>query len=131
VNEPIWLSKELMLALHDRLLAEFGGLAGVRDEGFLDSALNKPKNLFACDKPALHDLAATYAFAIIRNHPFLDGNKRVGFIAAAIFLATNGFELTATEADATIATLALAAGGMDKKAYSAWLRNNSAAQTSG
>jgi death-on-curing protein len=126
VSEPVWLSKEVILALHERLLAEFGGLSGVRDEGLLDSALSRPKHLSAYEKASVPDLAAAYAFGIIRNHPFLDGNKRVGFTAAVVFLETNGFELQAGEADATLATLALAAGDMDAKAYSHWLGSNSA-----
>ena len=117
MKEPLWLSKSLVFALHERLVAEFGGLAGVRDEGLLESALGKPQHLFAYSKPSIFDLAASYAFGIVKNHPFLDGNKRTGFTAAAIFLETNGFRLVATELDATSTTLGLAAGKLSEGAY--------------
>lgn len=121
MREPLWLSKEFVFALHERLIAEFGGLPGLRDEGLFESALGKPKNLFSYGKPSFCDLAASYAFDLVKNHPFLDGNKRLGFTAAAVFLETNGVELTASEVEATAATLALAAGELDERGYSAWL----------
>jgi death on curing protein len=122
VREPLWLSKEFVLALHERLVAEFGGLGGLRDEGLLESALGKPENLFAYgENPSAIQLAASYAAGIVKNHPFLDGNKRVGFAAAAVFLETNGFRLTASEAEATAATMALAAGKFAEEDYDKWL----------
>ncbi len=125
MKEPLWLSKAFLLAVHDRLLADHGGDGGIRDEGLLESALAKPRNLFAYAKPDLFELAASYAFGIVRNHPFLDGNKRTGFVAAAAFLDTNGFELTASEVDATLKTLALAAGDLSAGQYATWLKANS------
>jgi death-on-curing protein len=125
VTEPFWLTKEFILALHERLLAEFGGLDGIRDEGLLESALGKPLNLFAYGEPTAPELAASYAFGIVRNHPFLDGNKRTGFAAAAVFLETNGFRLTATEVEATLAALALAEGALSERKYAAWLTEHS------
>jgi death-on-curing protein len=119
------LSKELITALHERLIAEFGGLAGIRDEGLMESALGRPINRFSYEKPSVCDLAASYAFGIVRNHPFLDGNKRTGFAAAAVFLETNGFRLTATEGEATAATLILADGRISEDGYAAWLAENS------
>jgi death on curing protein len=124
MKKPVWLLKETVLALHDRLLAEFGGLPGLRDEGLLDSALARPENLFAYGKPTIFDLAASYAFGLIKNHPFMDGNKRIGFAAATVFLEINGCRFQAAEADATIQTLALAAGALDEVRYSAWLKAN-------
>ena len=121
MTEPLWLSKELIFALHERLVSEFGGLAGVRDEGLLESSLGKPQNVFVYAEPRAFDLAASYAVGIVKNHPFLDGNKRTGFAAAAVFLETNGYRLTASEVEATAATLSLAAGGMSEKGYAAWL----------
>ena len=124
MKEPLWLSKALILAVHDRLLADYGGRSGVRDEGLLDSALGKPQNLFAYGKPSLFELAASYAFGIVKNHPFIDGNKRTGFVAAAAFLDSNGYELTASEVEATLKTLGLAAGDVSEAQYGAWLGEN-------
>lgn len=121
MKKPLWLSKKFVFALHERLVAEFGGLSGVRDTGLLESALSRPENLLACESPSLCDLAAAYAFGIVRNHPFLDGNKRTGFVAASVFLGTNGLLLTATEIEATAATLALAEGKLSEEGYSGWL----------
>ena len=125
MKRPRWLLKDTVLALHERLLADFGGSAGLRDEGLLDSALARPENLFAYDTPTVFDLAASYAFGLVKNHPFIDGNKRVGFAAALVFLEINGRRFQASEADATIQTLALAAGAADEVAYSSWLKANS------
>jgi len=125
VKEPQWLLRETVLALQERLLAEFGGLSGLRDEGLFDSALARPQQLFAYGKPGLFELAAAYAFGLVRNHPFLDGNKRIGFTAAVVFLELNGYRFTASEADATIKTLALAARELDEAEYAAWLKEDS------
>jgi death-on-curing protein len=129
VTEPIWLSTELILAVHERLIAEFGGLAGLRDEGLLNSALGKPRNLFVYSSPTLFDLAASYAFGIAKNHPFFDGNKRTSFAAAAVFLETNCHQFTAQEIDATAATLALAEGKLSEQRYAAWLAEHSRSET--
>ncbi len=125
MKEPRWVLRETVLALHEQLLAEFGGLHGIRDEGLFDSALVRPRQQFAYDKRDLAALAAAYAFGLVRNHPFIDGNKRIGFSVAVLFLELNGLEFTATEVDAVLQTLALAAGALDEKAYAAWLRQNS------
>lgn len=111
--------------LHEQSLAQFGGSAGVRDEGLLDSALGKPQNLFAYGKPSLFKLAASYAFGLVKNHPFIDGNKRAGFVVAVLFLELNGYKFQATEVDAALRTLALAAGEMSEAAYAEWLKANS------
>lgn len=122
---PVWLQKDFLLALHDELLCLYGGSAGIRDEGLLESALGKPPNLLHYEKSDVFTLAAAYAAGIIKNHPFIDGNKRTGFMAAYTFLGRNGYQLEASEADATVATLSLAAGGIDQTTYAAWLRDNS------
>jgi death-on-curing protein len=122
---PVWLLRETVLAMHDLLIAEFGGAAGVRDEGLLDSALSRPQNLFAYERPSIFDLAASLAFGLIKNHPFLDGNKRVAFTAAVTFLHLNGRHVQATEVDAVVRTLALATGDMTEAEYSGWLKVNS------
>lgn len=125
MKEPQWVLRETALALQERLLAEFGGLSGLRDAGLLESALARPQQLFAYGKPSLFDLAAAYAFGLVRNHPFLDGNKRIGFTTAVVFLELNGYCFAASEVDATIKTLALAAGELDEADYAAWLKANS------
>jgi death-on-curing protein len=125
MKEPHWVLRETVLALQERLLAEFGGLSGLRDPGLLDSSLARPQQLFAHGKPSLFDLAAAYAFGLVRNHPFLDGNKRIGFTAAALFLELNDCRFTASEVEATVKTLALAACELDEGGYAAWLKENS------
>lgn len=125
MKEPNWVDREVLLAIQSELLNRFGGLAGIRDEGLLDSAINKPKNLFAYGKPSAFELAASYATGLVKNHPFLDGNKRIGFMAAYVFLGANGWSLEATEEEAVIETLALAAGESSEGDYAAWLERNS------
>ena len=124
MKEPLWLTLDEVLAFHERLIAEFGGSPGVRDEGLLESALGKPKNFFAYSKPTMFELAASYAFGIVKNHPFIDGNKRTGFMAAYTFLGKHQWELGATEADATVQTLRLAANDCSQADYAAWLKRN-------
>ena len=114
-----------MLALHDRLLALDGGAAGVRDDGLLKSALARPQQLCAYGgRPGTVALAAASISGIVRNHPFIDGNKRTGFIVGALFLEMNGYRLIASEVDATQAVLGLDAGTLDDAAFAAWLRAN-------
>lgn len=119
---PHWVLRETVLALQERLLAEFGGGRGLRDPALLDSALARPRQLLAYRKPDLFELAAAYAFGLVRNHPFVDGNKRTAFTTAVLFLELNGRRFTATEVDATLQTLALAASELDEAGYAAWLR---------
>ena len=125
MKEPVWLRKDVLLAVHERLLAEHGGSSGIRDEGLLESALGRPQNLFAYGKPTLFDLASAYAYGVIKNHPFVDGNKRTGFMAAYLFLGRNGYEFAAAEGDVVIKTLAVASGEIDEQHYAMWLRTNS------
>ena len=125
MKEPQWVLRETVLALHERLLAEFGGRAGLRDEGMLESALHRPRHKFSYGKPSLFELAAAYAFGLIRNHPFIDGNKRLGFLTATLFLKINQLEFEADEADATVKTLGLAAKELDERKYAKWLQANS------
>src|SRR5450432_52512 len=117
MKEPYWLTREECLALHEMMLAQYGGSEGLRDENMLESALAKPRQLFAYDKPAMSDLAASYVFGVVKNHPFIDGNKRTGFMLGVGFLERNGFEFHASEADAAVQTLALAAGEMSEKEF--------------
>jgi death-on-curing protein len=125
MKEPYWLTAAECLALHDMMLSQYGGIAGVRDENLMESALAKPRQLFTYGKPSLAEMAAAYAAGIVRNHPFLDGNKRTGFMLCAGFLERNGFEFRATEADAVVHTLALAAGKISEADYTIWLKKNS------
>jgi death-on-curing protein len=125
MKEPVWLNRTDGLAIHDMMLAQHGGLAGVRDEGLLESALAKPQNLFAYGSPTLADLAASYAAGIIHNHPFMDGNKRTGFLMAATFLELNGLIFSATEESVVETTLMMAAGELREAGYAAWLKRNS------
>ena len=119
-----WIDKRVLLLLHDESLAEHGGLSGLRDEGLLDSALARPLNLAAYEKPDVAALAASYALALVKNHAFVDGNKRVGFLAMGLFLYLNERRLTASQADATVTMLAVAAGEIDEAALARWIRQN-------
>ena len=125
MSEPVWIDEGDALALHDRLLALDGGTAGVHDAGLLKSALARPKQLHAYGgKPNIIDMATAYTAGIVRNHPFVDGNKRTGFIVGVLFLELNGYRFTATEEAATQAVLSLAAGSISEGAFAAWLRAN-------
>jgi death on curing protein len=125
VKEPAWIAREECLAIHDMMLAQHGGLAGMRDEGLLESALAKPRNRFGYDASAtLAEMAASYAAGIILNHPFLDGNKRTGFMVAVTFLEVNGHIFNASEESVVQNTLCLAAGEMQESAYAIWLGTN-------
>lgn len=124
MKTPAWVDLDDCLAFHEEMLSRFGGLSGIRDKGLLDSALARPQQLFAYGEPSLFDLAAAYASGIIRNHPFLDGNKRAGFLAAALFLEVNGFRFTAPEEEVVVQTLGLAAGAVSESAYAAWIEKS-------
>ena len=117
-----WLDKRALMLLHDISLAEHGGASGVRDPGLLDSALARPLNLVAYGSPDLADLAAAYAFGLAKNHAFVDGNKRAAFLSVGLFLGLNGHALNATQADALMAVMRLAAGELDEAGFAAWIR---------
>jgi len=120
-----WINKRLLLILHDESLAEHGGASGLRDEGLLDSALARPLNLLAYGEPDAADLAASYGLGLAKNHAFVDGNKRAAFLAVGLFLALNGFRLNASQADATLTVMSLAAGEIDDAEFARWIRANS------
>ncbi len=121
----VWLDERDARTIHERLLALHGGAEGVRDAGLLESALARPQQLAAYgDKPDVSNLAAAYTAGIVKNHPFIDGNKRVGFVLGILFLEVNGTRFTASEEAATQAILDLAAGDMDMTGYAAFLREN-------
>ncbi len=122
--KPVWVGEAIVLAMHEHLLAEHGGASGVRDNALLESALARPQQLMAYGDPDLYDLAAGYAAGIVRNHPFVDGNKRTGFMAAYLFLARNSIQLVASEVDVVQIVTALAANEVDESEFADWLRNN-------
>lgn len=127
MKAPVWIDERDALVLHDRLLVLHGGAAGVRDDGLLKSALARAQQHFAyAESPDIVNLAALYTAGIVGNHPFVDGNKRVGFVVGILFLELNGYRFTASEEDAAQAVLELAAGNMDATGYGAFLRANSA-----
>ncbi len=121
-----WVDKRALMLLHDESLAEHGGSSGLRDEGLLDSAMLRARNLAAYGTPDLAELAAAYGHGIAENHPFVDGNKRAAFLAAGVFLRLNGSGLNASQAEATVAMFTLAAGELDEAAFAAWIRRHSA-----
>ena len=119
-----WLGENLILAIHGEQVAEHGGAEGVRDLGLLASALARPQHLAAYADPDVFDLAAAYASGIVRNHPFVDGNKRTAFVAATLFLLDHGYELIAPDTAAVAAMLQLAEGEASPAEFAAWLRRN-------
>lgn len=114
--------------LHDESLAMHGGASGVRDEALFDSALNRAPNLAHYGNPDYAELAAAYGVGLAKNHAFVDGNKRVAFLSVGLFMMLNGHQLTATQVDATLTMLAVAAGEMDEVAFAGWIRQNSRAR---
>ncbi len=117
-----WIESRVILAAHAEQLAEHGGPDGVRDAGLLHSALARPLNLAAYGEPDVVALAAAYGFGLVRNHPFVDGNKRTGLVAIELFLALNGFELSADDASCVMTILDLASGALDEAGLGEWIR---------
>jgi death on curing protein len=124
MTSPVWLSPDVVLAIHQEQLAEHGGGEGIRDMGLLDSALARPLNLVACGAPDLPALAASLGYGLARNHPFVDGNKRTAYVAVETFLALNSLYLVAGDAECVVVMLDLAAGDLPEAGFAAWLRDN-------
>jgi len=125
VKEPIWVDERDARTLHAKLLSLHGGAGGLRDAGLLASALPRPKQQLAyADTPDLIAMAAAYTAAIVKNHPFVDGNKRVGFVVGVLFLEINGYSFKASEEKAAQAVIALAAGELDEHGYAQFLEQN-------
>jgi death-on-curing protein len=124
MSEPFWLTRQMVTAIHDEQLAIHGGASGLRDEGMLESALDRPKNKWAYEQAELAELAAAYGFAIARNHPFVDGNKRTSLLGPYTFLGVNGIDFDVPEAEAAAVILALAAGQVDEDGLTRWIRDN-------
>jgi len=118
----IWLTRDVILAIHDEQLAEHGGSTGLRDAGLLDSALARPLNRAGYGEPDIAELAAVYALGIVQNHPFVDGNKRTAFVALELFLRLNGWVFTVSDAEAVVMMLALAAGELPDDEFTPWVR---------
>jgi death on curing protein len=124
MQEPEWVSKAVVLALHEEQLAEHGGSPGLRDEGLLESALGKPQNLLSYGQPDLADLAAAYAVGLAKNHAFVDGNKRVSNVVTLTFLLLNGYDLKAQDTEQVRVWLAIADGTMSEKHAADWIREH-------
>jgi death-on-curing protein len=125
MNEPVWVHRRGLLLLHMESLAEHGGTSGMRDEGLLDSALNRPRNKFLYDSdPDIPAIAAAYGFGLVKNHAFVDGNKRIAFIATAVFLRLNGWRLISTRLDEIKTMLKLASGEIAEEDFAQWIRVN-------
>ena len=122
-QEPVWIEKAVALAIHDRQLAEHGGGTGTRDEGLLESALARPLHQWTYGQDDRCALAAAYAFGVVRNHPFVDGNKRTGWVLARLFLALNGIALRFDPAEATRTMIAFAASEISEEDLAAWFRD--------
>ena len=124
MSRIVWLTGELVQAIHGRQLRLFGGPTGLRDEGALDSALGRPLNRAAYGEPDLAELAAAYAFGIAKNHLFVDGNKRASLLALVTFLGLNNIEFVADEAQAVVMIRSLAAGEIDEAGLTRWIQDN-------
>ena len=124
MSEPVWLPLDLLVRLHDRQIELHGGLPGTRDPGLLESAVARPLNAWSYGETDLFTLASLYAGGLIKNHPFLDGNKRLGFLAALLFLEANGWKMAAPMAERLAYTLQLAASEVTEEVYAAWLRRS-------
>jgi len=124
MSEPTWLSIELVAAIHGEQLQEFGGPAGLRDRGMLESALGRPRNKWSFGEEDLATLAAAYAFGIARNHPFVDGNKRAALLALITFLGLNGIDFAASNAEAVVMIQGIASGEITEDGLARWIRDN-------
>lgn len=123
-NEPAWVTYEQVIAIHSRQLRRFGGAPGLRDEGLLQSALERPVNKWHYEQAPLAELAAAYAFGLAKNHAFVDGNKRIAFMTMMIFLRKNGVRFAPTQAHATAMILSLAAGEVSEESLARWIGDN-------
>jgi death on curing protein len=124
VEEPLWLSRPIVEALHAAQVREHGGQPGIRDEGLLESALARPVNVWGYDEAVdLAALAAEYGYGLAKNHAFLDGNKRIAFVAANVFLLLNGFEIDAAEPETVHIMLGVAGGSLTRDDFAVWIRS--------
>jgi len=119
--EPVWVNDEIVPAVHNRQLAEHGGVAGIRDQGLLESALHAPKNRWQYEESSLEELAASYAFHLAGNHPFIDGNKRTAYVCMRLFLKLNGLDIEASKKEKAQMMLDLSAGKMSLETVTKWI----------
>jgi death-on-curing protein len=124
LNEPVWVNPDAVFIFHEENLLAFGGASGIRDRGAIESALARPQNLFAYGQPDLFDLAAAYTAGLSQNHGFVDGNKRTAFLTGVVFLAENGYDVAAEQAEVIAAMLELADHQIDESGYAQWLRDH-------
>lgn len=124
MKEPVWLTADLVLSIHEEQLREFGGPPGLRDRGLLESALARSLNKYGYGSSDMAELAAAYGFGLARNHAFVDGNKRIAFLAMVTFLGLNDIEFLVPEAEAAVIMAAVAAGEIDEDGLARWIRDN-------
>jgi death on curing protein len=124
MDEPLWLTRDIIIAIHDEQLSVHGGASGLRDEGMLASALDRPRNKWIYEQAELPELAAAYAFGMARNHPFVDGSERTSLLVLFTFLGINGIDYIAPEAEAAAIVVALATGQVDEEGLTRWVRDN-------
>jgi death-on-curing protein len=124
LKEPVWVNLDAVIIFHEEHLLEFGGASGIRDRGAIESALTRPQNLFVYGQPDLFDLAAAYTAGLSQNHGFVDGNKRTAFLTGVVFLAENGYNVIADQAEVIAAMLELAEHRLDEAGYAQWLRDH-------
>jgi death-on-curing protein len=124
MSEPLWLTRQIIEAIHDEQLAIHGGAGGLRDAGMLESALDRPRNKWSYEQAGLAELAAAYAYGIARNHPFIDGNKRTSLLALYTFLGVNDIDFDVPEAEVATMILSLAAGEVSEESLARWIRDN-------
>ena len=125
MQEPIWITEKIVLAIHEDQLAQHGGTPGIRDENLLGASLARPKHLFAYGNPTIFDLAAAYGYGLAKNHPFIDGNKRTAFMVMYTFLGLNNYWLEVTEMEVVVNMEGLAMGTETQDSIALWLSNNS------
>jgi death-on-curing protein len=124
VSEPSWFTYDQAIVIHSRQLRRFGGAPGLRNEGLLQSALERPINKWQYERAELPELAAAYAFGLAKNHAFVDGNKRIAFMTMVVFLRKNGVWFAPEQAQATAIIMALAAGEVSEQSLARWIRDN-------
>jgi len=124
IEEPAWVTYEQVIAIHSRQLRRFGGAPGLRDEGLLRSALDRPVNKWQYEQAGLPALAAAYAFGLVKNHAFIDGNKRIAFMTMVVFLRKNGVQFAPDQTQATAMIMAVAAGEVSEESLARWIRDN-------
>ncbi len=126
MREPAWVLQKIVIAVHQMLLAEHGGATGIRDQALLESALNRPQQRFTYDdETSIFDLAASYSYGLAKNHPFVDGNKRIALTTGSIFLELNGYSLNASEPETVIVFQQLADGELTEEDLADWFRRSS------